>query len=68
MLNSPKLAILQSLEALDQKQMDDVLLYIRGVLQHSARPVDYQTFKREALKEIRQALRSEKKKAVRVAA
>ena len=66
MVNSPKLAILQSLDAMDQKQMDEVLRYIKGVLCRPARPSDYQTFKRKALKEIQQALRSEKKKAIRI--
>ena len=61
MSHSPKLAILQSLDAMDQKQMDEVLKYIKGILSHPARPSDYQTFKRQALKEIQQALRSEKK-------
>jgi hypothetical protein len=61
MSHSPKLAILQSLDAMDQQQMDEVLTYIKGVLGHSARPSDYQSFKRKALKEIQQALRSENK-------
>ena len=66
MLNSPKLAILQSLDAMDQKQMDEVLRYIKGVLSSSAKPNDYQTFKRKALKEIQQALRCEKRKPIRI--
>ena len=66
MLHSPKLAILQSLDAMDQKQMNEVLHYIKGVLCRPAKPNDYQTFKRKALKEIQQALRSEKKKAIRI--
>jgi hypothetical protein len=61
MLYSPKLAILQSLDAMDQKQMDEVLQYIKGIFSQSARPNDYQTFKRQALMEIQQALRTEKK-------
>jgi hypothetical protein len=61
MLHSPKLAILQSLDAMDRKQMDEVLRYIKAVLSQTVRPSDYQTFKREALKEIQQALRKEKK-------
>ena len=65
MSHSPKLAILQSLDAMDQKQMDEVLLYIKGITQ-PARPIDYQTFKRQALKEIQQALRGEKKKGLRL--
>lgn len=61
MSNSPKLAILQSLDAMDQVQMNEVLRYIKGILHRPARPGDYQTFKRQALKEIQQALNSEEK-------
>ena len=61
MAHTPKLAILQSLDAMDQKQMDEVLKYIKGILSQPARFSDYQTFKRQALMEIQQALRSEKK-------
>jgi hypothetical protein len=61
MSHTPKLAILQSLDAMDQQQMDEVLKYIKGILSQPARFSDYQTFKRKALKEIQQALRSEKK-------
>ena len=61
MSNSPKLAILQSLDAMDPTQMDEVLNYIKGILSRSGRSADYQTFKRQALKEIQQALRSGKK-------
>jgi len=68
MLNSPKLAILQRLEELDQRQMDEVLGYIRQVLHRPDSTSDHQSFKRKALKEIRQALRKEKKQEVRVAA
>jgi hypothetical protein len=66
MLHSPKQAILQSLDAMDQEQMNEVLRYIKGTLSQPAPPVDYQTFKRKALKEIQQALRSEKKKGLRL--
>ena len=62
MSHSPKLAILQSLDAMDQKQMDEVLGYIKGILKQAARPGDYQTFKRQALLEIQQALCGENKK------
>jgi len=61
MSHSPKLAILQCLDAMDHKQMDEVLKYIKGILCQPARSIDYQTFKRQALKEIQQALRREKK-------
>jgi hypothetical protein len=61
MKNSPKLAILQSLDAMDQFQMEEVMQYIKGLLNKPAQTDDYQSFKREAMKEIRQALRKEKK-------
>ncbi len=60
MENSSKLAILQSLDAMDQVQMEKVLGYIKDVLKN---PVghDYQNFKKEAMKDIRRALRKGKK-------
>ncbi len=61
MKHSPKLAILQSLDAMDQLQMEEVMLYIKGLLNKPSQANDYQSFKREAMKEIRQALRQEKK-------
>lgn len=67
MKHSPKLAILQSLDAMDQTQMNEVLSYIKGILRSSS-PSDYQSFKREALKEIRQALRKEKSKGFQLTA
>jgi predicted Zn-dependent peptidase len=67
MLNSPKLAILQSLDAMDKVQMEDVLKYIRNILQQPVRNPDAGAFKKEAMKEIRQALRQEKKRRLRVA-
>lgn len=67
MKHSPKLAILQSLDTMDQTQMNEVLSYIKGIL-HPKRPTDYQNFKREALKEIRQALRKEKTKGFQLTA
>jgi hypothetical protein len=57
MLQSPKLAILQSLGGMDQVQMEEVLKYIKGVLNQPHRTKSYQSFKSEAMKEIRQALR-----------
>mgnify|MGYP006390358785 FL=1 len=67
MKHSPKLAILQSLDAMDQTQMNEVLSYIKGILQPK-RPNDHQSFKREALKEIRQALRKDKSKGFQLTA
>ncbi len=62
MLQSPKLAILQSLDAMDKVQMEEVLMYIRGILNQPDRSIDHLAFKKEAMKEIRQALRQEKGK------
>ena len=62
MIHSPKLAILQSLDAMDQQQMDEVLVYIKDVLNQPQRSTSQKDFKREALKEIRQALRVGKKR------
>ena len=59
MKHSPKLAILQSLDALDLVQMEEVLMYIKGILHSPSR--DHHSFKKEAMKEIRQALRKGKK-------
>jgi len=57
MKNSPKLAILQSLDVMDQMQMENVLIYIRELLQkHTVN----KSFKKEAMKEIRKALRQYK--------
>ncbi|MBK7649663.1 MAG: hypothetical protein IPJ20_01445 [Flammeovirgaceae bacterium] len=62
MLLSPKLAILQSLDAMDKVQMEEVLTYIKGVLNQPERSVDHKALKKEAMKEIRKALRQEKGK------
>lgn len=58
MQNSPKLAILQSLDSMDTVQMEEVLKYIKGVLNQTNRTVSYQVFKSEAMKEIAQALKN----------
>jgi len=55
MKHSPKLAIIQSLDAMDQVQMEKVLQYIKGVLVQNGK-MDYRAFKSEAMREIRQAL------------
>ena len=59
MKQSPKLAILQSLDALDFVRMEEVLGYIKSIVSHSGK--DSPSFKKEAMKEIRQALRKGKK-------
>jgi hypothetical protein len=58
MQHSPKLAILQSLDAMDPVQMDEVLKYIKSVLNQTNRTTSYQVFKSEAMKEIAQALKN----------
>lgn len=63
MKHSPKLAILQTLDAMDQVQMEQVLLYIRGLLVRNEKGYN-RNFKNEAMKEIRKALQTEKKVAV----
>jgi len=69
MLQSPKLAILQSLDAMDKVQMEEVLVYIKSLLNQPEKSTDYQSFKKEAMKEIRKALRQEKgKQKLRLAA
>jgi hypothetical protein len=69
MLQSPKLAILQSLDAMDKVQMEEVLIYIKSILNQPEKTTDYKAFKKEAMKEIRKALRQENgKKKLRLAA
>ena len=65
MKHSPKLSILQSLDAMDQVQMEQVLLYIKGLLVTSEK-TNYQTFKVEAMKEIRKALKIESRVSVQL--
>jgi len=67
MLHSPKLAILQSLDAMDMGQTQEVLDYIKSLLSHPEKADNYQTFKKEAMKEIRQALRQERKRKLPLA-
>jgi hypothetical protein len=68
MLQSPKLAIVQSLDAMDKVQMEEVLLYIRSLLNQPNKTGNYRDFKKEAMKEIRKAIRQEKKQKLRLAA
>jgi hypothetical protein len=68
MQTSPKLAILQSLDSMDAVQMEEVLKYIKSVLNTTTRTISYQAFKSEALKEIAQALKSEPTTGVQQAA
>jgi hypothetical protein len=49
--------ILESLNSMDQAQMERVLIYIKAVLNATMEKSAYERFKTEALMEIRQALR-----------
>ncbi|AYB30469.1 hypothetical protein [Chryseolinea soli] len=51
-----KHAILESLDSLDQTQTEKVLAYIKSLVYSSKDDATHQKLKREALKEIRQAL------------
>jgi tellurite resistance protein len=51
-----KLQILESLNALDKTQTEKVLAYIKGMLTPNQEELEYKRNKREAMKEIRQAL------------
>jgi hypothetical protein len=51
-----KQQILESLNALDQVQMEKVLQYVKTILEKPASETAYDRFKRNAMKEIRQAL------------
>jgi tellurite resistance protein len=55
-----KLQILESLNALDQSQSEKVLAYIKDMLVSSRDESTYRRFKREAMKEIRQALKTDR--------
>ena len=54
-----KLAILESLDAMDHFQMERVLQYIKGLLQEK-QAIGENDFRRQAMQQIRRALRSEK--------
>jgi hypothetical protein len=54
--------ILESLDSLDQDQADKVLGYIKGLLYSPNDAASQQKLKREALKEIRQALSGKSKR------
>jgi len=55
-----KLQILESLDALDQSQSEKVLAYIKNMLVASRDENQYKRFKREAMKEIRKALKTDR--------
>lgn len=56
MKNLPKIAILASLDELDSLQAEQVLSYIKNLLNKPRKTRDYYEFRREALNEIRRAL------------
>ena len=53
---TPKIAILESLSEMDNLQAQKVLEYIKSMI-FTKENSDYSRFKREALREIRQALK-----------
>lgn len=56
-----KLQILESLNALDETQTEKVLAYIKGMMAPNKEEQEYKRNKREAMKEIRQALNGERR-------
>ncbi len=60
MRTTPKSAILESLNEMDNRQAQKVLAYIRSLLVQAKEDGDYRRFKQEALKEIRQAIKRDK--------
>lgn len=56
-----KLQILESLNALDKTQTEKVLAYIKGMMAPNTDEREYKRNKREAMKEIRQALNGERR-------
>jgi hypothetical protein len=48
--------ILESLNSMDQAQMERVLNYVRSIAHQSSAETAYERFKKNAMKEIRQAL------------
>ena len=55
-----KLAILESLDTLDNVQMEKVLQYIKQVLRQEQATYNGRRFRQQAMEQIRHALRSEK--------
>ena len=60
-----KLAILESLDAMDHIQMERVLRYIKELLQEK-QAIGEDDFRRQAMQQIQRALRSEKSLKLRV--
>lgn len=55
-----KLRILESLEALDQSQSEKVLAFIKNILAAAQDENQHRRLKREAMKEIRKALKTDR--------
>lgn len=55
-----KLRILESLAALDQSQSEKVLAFIRNILAAAQDENQHKRLKREAMKEIRKALKTDR--------
>lgn len=54
--------ILETLNVLDQEQTEKVLAYMKGILYGETSKDVYKRFKREAMRDIRQALTKERKR------
>jgi hypothetical protein len=54
--------ILETLSVLDQEQAEKVLAYMKGILYDDTHKAVYKQFKREAMRDIRQALNIERKR------
>ncbi len=59
-----KQAILQSLDSMNDSEMERVLQYIKGLLYNETLDMDYLAFKRKAMEEINAALQPDKQLAV----
>ncbi len=60
MKSLPKIAIQASLDELNGLQAEQVLLYIKGLLNKPRKNRDYYELKKEAMEEIRKALDEDK--------
>lgn len=52
--------ILETLDGLDQQQTEKVLAFMKSFLEQDPHKIQYKRFKREAMKEIRLALRQDR--------
>jgi hypothetical protein len=57
MIIHQKHQILESLNSLDREQTEKVLQYMRGLLEKRASETDYERFRKNAMREIRDALK-----------